>query len=81
MTRGYCVARRLAEETPGAMLANQYHNPSNPKAHRLTGPEIWEQTGGEVDAVVVAMGTGGTISGLGQLLKSKNPNIWSLART
>jgi len=72
----YCVARRLADETPGAMLANQYHNPSNPKAHRLsTGPEIWEQTGGEIDAIVVAMGTGGTISGLGGYLKSKNPNI------
>lgn len=72
----YCVARRLAEETPGGMLANQYHNPSNPKAHRLsTGPEIWEQTGGEVDAVVAAMGTGGTITGLGEYLKAKKPEI------
>ena len=69
----YCVARRLADEDPTAVLANQYHNPSNPKAHLLsTGPEIWEQTGGEVDAVVIAMGTGGTISGIGKYLKEKN---------
>ena len=72
----YCVARRLAEETPGGMLANQYHNPSNPKAHQLsTGPEIWEQTGGELDSLVVAMGTGGTITGLGSYLKSKKPEL------
>ena len=72
----YCVANRLAEETPNAILANQYHNPSNPKAHVLsTGPEIWEQTGGELDAVVIAMGTGGTISGLGKYLKERKPDI------
>jgi cystathionine beta-synthase len=72
----YCVARRLADETPGAILANQYHNPSNPKAHELsTGPEIWEQTGGEVDTVVVAMGTGGTITGLGRYLRAKKPSV------
>ncbi|MGM0574187.1 MAG: cystathionine beta-synthase [Myxococcota bacterium] len=72
----YKVAERIAEETPGAILANQYHNPSNPKAHELsTGPEIWEQTGGEVDAVVIGMGTGGTISGIGRYLKEKNPDL------
>lgn len=72
----YKVAERITEETPGAVLANQYHNQSNPKAHMLsTGPEIWEQTGGEVDVVVVAMGTGGTISGLGHYLKEKKPSI------
>ncbi|NUN15755.1 MAG: cystathionine beta-synthase [Myxococcales bacterium] len=72
----YNVARRLVQETPGAFLANQYHNPSNPKAHVLsTGPEIWEQTGGEVDAVVIAMGTGGTISGIGRYLKEQKPSI------
>ena len=72
----YKVAQRLADETPGAILANQYHNPSNPKAHELsTGPEIWEQTGGELDALVVAMGTGGTISGLGRYLKTKKPSL------
>ena len=70
----YCVANRMVEETPDAVLANQYHNPSNPKAHVLsTGPEIWEQTGGEVDAMVICMGTGGTISGLGEYFKEKKP--------
>ena len=72
----YAVARRLTEETPGAVLANQYHNPSNTRAHVLsTGPEIWEQTGGELDAVVIAMGTGGTISGIGSYLKERKPSI------
>jgi cystathionine beta-synthase len=72
----YSVSTRLAEETPNAILANQYHNPSNPKAHVLsTGPEIWEQTGGELDVLVTSMGTGGTISGLGKYFKSKNPKI------
>jgi len=72
----YRVAQRLADEAPGGILANQYHNPSNPKAHELsTGPEIWEQTGGEVDAVVVAMGTGGTMTGLGRYLKAKKPGL------
>jgi cystathionine beta-synthase len=72
----YSVARRMVEETPGAILANQYHNPSNPKAHVLTtGPEIWEQTGGDVRAVVIGMGTGGTITGVGRYLKERNPDI------
>ena len=72
----YCVSKRLAEETPNAILANQYHNPSNPKAHYLTtGPEIWEQTGGEIDVFVSSMGTGGTISGIAKYLKEQNPKI------
>ena len=72
----YSVARQITEDTPNAMLANQYFNPSNPKAHILTtGPEIWEQTQGELDAIVISMGTGGTISGIGKYLKEKNPNI------
>ncbi len=72
----YEVAKRLARETPNAILANQYHNPDNPKTHEMTtGPEIWEQTDGKVTDVVIGMGTGGTISGLGHYLKSKNPNI------
>ena len=72
----YKTAQRLADETPGAMLANQYHNPANPKAHRLsTGPEIWEQTEGELDAIVIPMGTGGTITGIGRYLKEKDPSI------
>ncbi len=70
------VSRRLAEETPNAILANQYHNPENPRSHYLTtGPEIWRQTSGKVTDVVIGMGTGGTISGVGRYLKEQNPNI------
>ncbi len=72
----YCVSRRIADETPGAFYANQYHNQSNPKAHyRTTGPEIWTQTGGNIDAFVATMGTGGTISGTGRYLKEHNPDM------
>ena len=72
----YEVAKRFARETPNAILANQYHNPDNPKTHELyTGPEIWEQTDGRVTDVVIGMGTGGTISGISRYLKSKNPDI------
>ena len=68
--------KNLRRETPNAILANQYHNPDNPKTHELTtGPEIWDQTGGKVTDVVIGMGTGGTISGIGGYLKSKNPKI------
>jgi cystathionine beta-synthase len=72
----YEVAKQFARETPNAILANQYHNPDNPKTHELsTGPEIWEQTNGLVTDVVIGMGTGGTISGVGRYLKSRNPEI------
>jgi len=72
----YSVARRLVEETPGAVLANQYHNPANPAAHYdTTGPEIWGQTGGQVTHFVCALGTGGTISGAGRYLKEQRPAI------
>jgi cystathionine beta-synthase len=72
----YEVAKRLARETPYAILANQYHNPDNPKTHELsTAPEIWAQTQGQVTDLVIGMGTGGTISGIGRYLKSKNPKI------
>jgi cystathionine beta-synthase len=72
----YEVAKKFARETPNAILANQYHNPDNPKTHELsTGPEIWEQTDGRVTDVIIGMGTGGTISGVGRYLKSKNPAI------
>jgi cystathionine beta-synthase len=76
----YSVARRIAEETPGGWLANQYQNPSNPKTHYLsTGPEIWEQMGDKMDAVVIASGTGGTITGIGKYLREKNPKIKMVA--
>jgi cystathionine beta-synthase len=72
----YEVAKRLARETPNAILANQYHNPDNPKTHELqTGPELWEQTEGRLTDVVIGMGTGGTISGVGRYLKAQNPDI------
>jgi cystathionine beta-synthase len=72
----YSVARRIADETPGAVLANQYHNPSNTQAHyETTGPEIWEQTEGRIDAFVASIGTGGTISGVARYLKEKKPEI------
>ncbi|MER3522647.1 MAG: cystathionine beta-synthase [Ignavibacteria bacterium] len=70
------VAKRVVHETPNAILANQYYNPRNPEAHYLTtGPELWEQTGGQIDYFVCGIGTGGTISGTGKYLKEKNPNI------
>ncbi len=72
----YKVSRRLADETPNSFYANQYHNPANPEAHYLSSaPEIWKQTGGDFDAFVAGMGTGGTISGCGKYFKEKNPNI------
>jgi cystathionine beta-synthase len=72
----YGVARKLAEEIPGAYSPNQYTNPANPDAHRqTTGPEVWEQTEGQVAAFVVGTGTGGTISGAGRYLKEQNPGV------
>lgn len=72
----YSVAERIASETPGAVLCNQYHNPSNADAHYdTTGPEIWEQTAGRIDAFVASIGTGGTITGAARYLKEKNPEI------
>jgi cystathionine beta-synthase len=72
----YSVSKRLVEETPNAILANQYHNPENPRSHyQTTGPEIWEQTAGMVTDVVIGMGTGGTVSGVGRYLKERNPAI------
>ncbi len=72
----YSVSRRIAEETPNAILAGQYWNQANPEAHyQSTGPEIWQQTGGNVDAFVTGMGTGGTISGTSRYLKEQNPGV------
>jgi cystathionine beta-synthase len=72
----YSVAKRIAAETPNSFYLNQYHNPDNVQAHyRSTGPEIWEQTAGRLDAFVAGLGTGGTMSGCGRFLKEKNPAI------
>ena len=72
----YSVSDRLAEEIPGAFKPDQYSNMTNPDAHyEQTGPEIWEQTGGEIDAFVVSVGTGGTISGAGRYLKEQKPDL------
>ena len=69
-------AEELAREIPDSIVAGQFVNPSNPKAHfETTGPEIWEDTDGTVDFFVVGVGTGGTITGTGEYLKSKNSNI------
>jgi cystathionine beta-synthase len=72
----YSVSDRLAEEIPGGFKPDQYSNMANPDAHyRLTGPEIWGQTGGEIDAIVVSVGTGGTISGVGRYFKERKPEV------
>ena len=72
----YKVADRIVAETPNSILANQYHNPENPRSHyQTTGPEIWEQTGGRVTDVIIGMGTGGTITGVGRYLRERNPKI------
>jgi cystathionine beta-synthase len=70
------MAKRIAHETPNAILANQFYNQANPEAHyRTTGPEIWEQTGGRVTHFVSAAGTGGTITGVGRYLKERKPGV------
>jgi cystathionine beta-synthase len=72
----YSVSDRLAEEIPGGFKPDQYSNMSNPEAHyRTTGPEIWEQTDGEIEAIVISVGTGGTISGVGRYFKERKPDV------
>ncbi len=69
-------AERLLKENPGYFMPDQFSNPANPEAHRkTTGPEIWDEMNGEVDAFVAAVGTGGTITGVGEVLKERNKNI------
>jgi cystathionine beta-synthase len=72
----YSVSNRLAEEIPGAFKPDQYSNPANPRAHyETTGPELWEQTGGRLDALILSVGTGGTISGTARYLKERKPDL------
>ena len=69
-------ADELAKEIPNSFIPGQFVNPANPAAHKATtGPEIWEDTDGKVDIFVAGVGTGGTVSGVGEFLKSKNPNV------
>ena len=80
MTGAIAKAEELKKEIEGSMIAGQFVNPANPETHRrTTGPEIWNDTDGEVDAFVAGVGTGGTITGVGEYLKSKNDKIEIIA--
>ncbi len=76
----YSVAQDLAEKVPNSIYLNQYDNPANINCHyQTTGPEIWKQTGGDIQCVVIGAGTGGTVSGVGRFLKEKDPSIKIIA--
>ena len=76
----YSVARRIANETPNSFYPDQYNNPKNIEAHyQTTGPELWEQSKGEIDILICGIGTGGTLSGVARFLKEKNKEIQIIA--
>ena len=80
MGEAVVAARRISSETPDAVLLDQFANPANPEVHRrTTAPEIWDGTGGAVDVFVSAVGTGGTITGVGEVLKARKPAVQVVA--
>ena len=80
MAGAVAKAEELQTSKPGSIVAGQFSNPANPQAHyETTGPEIWRDTEGEVDAIVAGVGTGGTISGTGRFLKERKPAVWAVA--
>jgi len=80
MKGAVAAAEKIAAERPGAVLAHQFANPANPEIHRkTTALEIWEDTDGQVDAIVAGVGTGGTITGVGEVLKTRNPDLKVIA--
>ena len=80
MGEAVAAARRISSETPDAVLLDQFANPANPEVHRrTTAPEIWDGTGGAVDVFVSAVGTGGTITGVGEVLKARKPAVQVVA--
>jgi cysteine synthase A len=80
MKGAIATAQELLEKTPGAVIPSQFDNPANPAIHRVTtAEEIWNDTAGEVDIVVSGVGTGGTITGVGQVLKARKPSVRMIA--